>query len=266
MGAGVAGAPPLPDFFALEIFDSVPSTNALAKARAAEGAAEGTLLMARRQTAGYGRRGRSWSSPEGNLACSLILRPTAASDAVAQLSFVAAVAVAEGIAGLMAEGGARIRLKWPNDILLDGKKLAGLLLEASFKASSVEWVVLGIGVNILNHPDDVAYRAISLAEAGTRANARSVLAAIAVAFPAFYRQWLAEGFGPIRQAWLNWAWIAPPSLDRVAGLGQRVEVRLERETIQGRFAGLSDRGALILDTDDRGRIQVAAGDVYGLPS
>ena len=155
------GRPNLPAFFSLEAFDSIGSTNEEALARARAGAPEGTVIWARQQTGGRGRRGRSWSSPPGNLYCSLLLRPAVPPAQAAQLGFVAAVGMAEALlAVLPAER--RLSCKWPNDLLIDGAKIAGILPEAEAAGRNVEALVLGMGINVESHPTDTPYRATSL--------------------------------------------------------------------------------------------------------
>ncbi len=251
--------PRLPDFFHLVALDSVDSTNDEARRRIAAGtAAEGTLIWAAEQTAGRGRRGRSWSSPRGNLYMSLVLRPGCRPPAAAQLGFVAAVALAEVLAGLLPGGRppdeGRVRLKWPNDVLVDGAKVSGILLEAVTQpAGLAEALVLGIGVNLQSRPETGLYRTISLAEAGAAVRGPAeLLQPLAGRLLDWYGTWRREGFAPLRAAWLT----------RAVGVGQAVEIRLDRETLSGRFESLDESGALALALPDGGHRLVAAGDVF----
>lgn len=247
--------PRLPSFYRLVALDSIDSTNEEARRRIAAvpgGLPEGTLIWAAEQTAGRGRRGRSWSSPRGNLYLSLVLRPACAPAAAAQLGFVAAVALAETLAALL-PGPERVRLKWPNDVLVDGAKVSGILLEAgSATAGRLDALILGVGVNLASRPDSGLYKTISLREAGAATDPADLLERFAERFLAWYDIWRREGFAPLRAAWL----------DRAAGLGQTIEVRLDHETLVGRFATLDETGALALDLPDDGRRLVAAGDVF----
>jgi BirA family biotin operon repressor/biotin-[acetyl-CoA-carboxylase] ligase len=146
-------APRLPPFFRLLRFETIGSTMTEAKRLAGEGAAEGTLVWAGEQTEGRGRRGRPWVSVPGNLYMSLVLRPGGAAAAAAQLGFAAALAVGEAALRLL-PGEARISHKWPNDVLVDGRKLSGILLESAAAADGgLAWLVMGIGVNVASHPD-----------------------------------------------------------------------------------------------------------------
>jgi BirA family biotin operon repressor/biotin-[acetyl-CoA-carboxylase] ligase len=248
--------PRLPSFYRLVALDSIDSTNEEARRRIAaaplEGIPEGTLIWAAEQTAGRGRRGRSWSSPRGNLYLSLVLEPACAPGTAAQLGFVAAVALAETLAGLL-PGPDRVRLKWPNDVLVDGAKVSGILLEAvSTTAGRLDTLILGVGVNLQSRPDAGLYRTISLREAGGVTDPADLLERFAERLLAWYDIWRREGFAPLRAAWL----------DRAAGIGQTIEVRLDHETLVGRFATLDETGALALDLPDDGRRLVAAGDVF----
>ena len=145
--------PDLPASYQLVRLDSVDSTNEEARRLAAsEAAVDGTLVWALSQTAGKGRRGRAWESPGGNLYCSILLRPDCAAAKAAQLSFVAAVAVVEAVTDI-AGPALEVRCKWPNDVLVGGRKISGILLESEAGAGDeVEWVVVGVGVNVAHHP------------------------------------------------------------------------------------------------------------------
>src|SRR5690348_1654566 len=149
----------LPAEYRLHFYDTIGSTNDEAKALARAGAAEGTLVWAGEQTAGRGRRGRVWSSPPGNLYLTLIVRPSVPPPRAAQLGFIASVALAEGIAALCGPS-LDIGCKWPNDILIAGRKLAGILLESEISGGeATDFVVIGSGANLMSRPDEVEYKA-----------------------------------------------------------------------------------------------------------
>lgn len=245
-------APALPASFRLHRFDAVGSTNDEAKALARAGAPAGTLVWAAEQTAGRGRRGRRWQSPPGNLYLSLVVRPEGAAAAAAQLGFVAALALGDALAAL-AGPDLPLRFKWPNDLLADGRKLAGILLESETSGRDrVDFVVIGVGVNIAAAPRNVEYPATSLADQGvTRITPAALLAAFAGHFEGWAQRWQDEGFAPLRAAWLAQA----------SGLGDPINVRLESSTFSGRFLDLDDDGALVLDAAD-GRRRIAAGEVF----
>ena len=226
----------LPPFYRLEVHDALASTNDEARRLAAAGEPEGALIVARRQTAGRGRSGRVWSSPAGNLYFSLLLRPDRPPAEAAQLSFVAALAAAEAAA-------VPVALKWPNDVLAGGRKLCGILLEGSDG-----WLVIGVGINVAAAPEG----ATCLRAEGSQATPDETLERFCVAFLAWRGRWLAEGFGPVRIAWLA----------RAVGLGGAAVARLGRETLSGAFADLDSDGALLLDIPGAGRRRIAAGEVY----
>jgi BirA family biotin operon repressor/biotin-[acetyl-CoA-carboxylase] ligase len=240
----------LSPFYRVQRFDAIDSTNEEAKRQARSGAAEGTLIWAGLQTAGRGRRGRAWISPAGNLYLSIVLRPGKSAAAGAQLGFAAALAVADAIAPLLPKG-VRLGLKWPNDVLLDGRKVSGILLESQASDGHLDWLVVGIGGNLAKFPEGVDYPTTSLAAARVAVTLEALLEAVAARFEAWYEGWRQAGFAPLRAAWLA----------RAEGLGAPIRVRLAAGESQGRFAGIDEEGALLLD-DAGGRRRVAAGDVF----
>jgi len=242
----------LPAGYRLLHYGCIGSTNDEAKTLARAGAAAGTLVWADEQTAGRGRRGRTWVSPPGNLYLSLVLRPEGTPARAAQLGFVAALGLGEAVAALTGPA-LQLRYKWPNDILADGRKLAGILLESETSESdSIDFVVIGAGANLASRPDDVEYPATSLSEQGFAEIAPALLLEGFVRhFDLWARRWRADGFAPVRAAWLA----------RAAGLGGAIRVRLERSTLFGRFLDLDDDGALLLDMPE-GRRRIAAGEIF----
>jgi len=246
-----AETPSLPTPFHVISYETIGSTSDEAKRRARDGAAEGLIVWAKTQTAGRGRRGRVWVSPPGNLHLSLVRRPRCKAAVAAQLGFVAALGLADAIGELAP--GIELLCKWPNDLLANGRKVSGILLETEMAAGDVpDFVVLGVGVNTASSPRDVGYPATSLAEEGAAGIAPLDL------LTAFVRHlgprlacWREEGFSAIREAWLAQA----------SGLGQPIQVRLERDTLNGRFLDLDGDGALLLGTPGGSR-RVAAGEVF----
>ena len=243
--------PELPPFFSLVALERIDSTSEELHRRARAGAPEGTLVWAQEQSQGRGRRGRNWSSPRGNLYHSLLLRPRVSPGEAAQIGFVAAVALAETFASMLPPD-RRVGCKWPNDVLIDGAKVSGILPEAEAAGGIVEAVVLGMGVNVASFPAELPYRATSLTAAGAKVNVETVLEALAPRLETWYRRWREGGFAPVRQRWLDFA----------TGLGAPIEVRLEREVLQGRFAGLDASGALDLELADGRHRLITAGDVF----
>ena len=248
--------PKLPSLFNLVALDSVDSTNAEARRLAEQGAEEtpeGTLVWALEQTAGRGRRGRTWQSPKGNFYASIVLRPDVALKDAAQFGFVASLAVFDTI-GSLAQPGTDAQTKWPNDVLISGRKVAGILLEAQGGGTPdaiPDFVIVGIGVNLINYPEDVEFPATSMTEEGTPVMAPEFLDVFAKHFLAWTRLWVDEGFERLRK---NWLW-------RCSQVGKEIEVRLANETLTGTFKDLDDSGALILETAS-GLRTIAAGDVY----
>lgn len=248
----MSAAPRLPDGYCLRRYETIGSSNDEAKALARDGVPEGTIVWAGEQTAGRGRRGRVWASPPGNLYLSLILRPRVAAAQAAQLGFVAALGLSDALTAL-AGPAIEPRCKWPNDLLANGKKLAGILLESETSASGdVDFVVLGLGANLASAPAGTEYLATSLAAEGTAGvPPAAALEGFIRHFDSWLQVWHRGGFAPIRTAWLA----------RAAGLGSDIRVRLERLELSGRFLDLDDDGALLLDTAD-GRRRIAAGEVF----
>ncbi len=237
--------PVLPDGWTLVALDSVGSTNDEADRLAVGSAPEGTVVWSREQTGGRGRRGRSWASPAGNLYCSTILRPACQVSRAAELGFVAALAVADLLPATRS-----VRLKWPNDVLVDGGKVAGILPESSVgQDGRVDYVVLGIGVNIGFAPEvpDMRYPGATLG--GTVSAAIETLTA---SLARWLDVWRRTGFSEVRTAWLS----------KAGPLGAITDVRLGSELVQGRFAGMDDDGALLLDTAGGPR-RIVSGELLG---
>jgi BirA family biotin operon repressor/biotin-[acetyl-CoA-carboxylase] ligase len=239
-----------PQGYGLKRYEEIDSTNEEARRLAAAGEAGPVWLTALRQIAGRGRRGRPWEMAGGNLAATLLLRPERPQGEWAQLSFVIAIAAADAMAGF-AGADARITLKWPNDVLADGKKLAGILLETA--SGPAPALAIGIGVNLVHHPDGTEFPATSLAGLGaTVPSADDALTALAASFAKWYDVWRAQGFEAIREAWLA----------RAMGLGARIRARLATEERSGTFEGIDENGALLLN-EGFGRASVLpAADIF----
>jgi BirA family biotin operon repressor/biotin-[acetyl-CoA-carboxylase] ligase len=238
-----------PQGYGLKRYDEIDSTNEEARRLAAMGEAGPLWLTAVRQTAGRGRRGRSWDSAGGNLAATLLLRPDRGQGEWAQVSFVTAIAAADMAADFAK--GARIALKWPNYVLADGKKLAGILLETANGPSPA--LAIGVGVNLAHHPDGTEFPATSLAALGAPVpSTDDALTALAAGFARWYEVWRVQGFAAIREGWLA----------RAAGLGTRIRARLATEERSGMFEGIDENGALLLN-EGFGRASVLpAADIF----
>jgi BirA family transcriptional regulator, biotin operon repressor / biotin---[acetyl-CoA-carboxylase] ligase len=241
----VSLAPVLPDGWTLVALDSVGSTNDEAARLADAGAPEGTVVWSREQTGGRGRRGRHWASPVGNLYTSTILRPDCAAPRAAELGFAAALAVAD-----IVPAGREVRVKWPNDVLVDGGKIAGILLESAVgQSGQVQHVVAGIGVNVGFAPQLPEMRYPGSALSGS---VETALEKLAAALAARLAEWRREGFATVRAAWLA----------KAGPLGAEVDVKLGEGLVRGRFAGLDREGALLLETASGPR-RIVSGELLG---
>lgn len=214
-----------------------------------------TWIMARRQTAAHGRRGRAWQSPPGNFAATLVLRPEGTPAEAALRSFSAAVALREALVPCLDD--TRISLKWPNDVLIDGGKVAGILLESSGHGTRLSWLAVGIGVNLVAAPDPdmVEPRAlppVSVAgQGGHPPDPDSLLDRIATQFARQERIFRDFGFDPVRRIWLRHA----------SHLGQVITARTARDEITGRFETVDEAGNLVLVTG-KSRHAIPAAEVF----
>lgn len=236
-------------------YDVLDSTSAEARRLAGGGASHGAVIWARRQTAGRGRMGREWVSADGNLFVTLLLTPTAELTACSQLSFVAALAVADTLAGILPDP-SLVACKWPNDVLVGGKKIAGVLLESFTTkelASTRQWLAVGIGINVDNFPEHVMYPATCLRSVGVELiSAKIVLSRLVHHFIQHYDVWEAKGFAPIEKAWLA----------RAYQIGKPVEVIVGDEKISGVFAGIDAEGRMLLRDKKKTLPPISAGDVF----
>ena len=244
--------PVLPEAYRLIELESVDGTNAEAKRMAASGAdltRESIVVWAKTQTAGRGRRGREWISPLGNLYCSLLFDPKCGVGEAGQLGLVASLALQRVISG----HADHVQCKWPNDVLIEGRKVSGLLMEIEASAAgTLAWLVLGVGVNIAHHPEDTPFPATSLYAEGTEGiTVAEILEGFVGEMDRLLSEWRKTGFGAARAAWL----------DVAAGLDQKITVRLPNETLTGVFTGLDAGGALILDSAE-GTRTINSGDVF----
>ena len=230
-------------------YAELDSTNEEAR-RLAEAGETGPLwISAVCQTAGRGRRGRAWDTPAGNLAATLLLWPQASQAVTGQLSFAAALAAAEMVQHFAPD--AAVTVKWPNDVLAEGRKIAGILLEGR-GATSERWLAIGIGVNLAHHPEGTAFPATSLAQLGIAPpSCDQALRLLAARFAHWYDAWMEKGFPALRAAWLK----------RASGLGAPITARLPHETRQGVFEGIDASGALLLK-EGTGVRAIAAGEVF----
>jgi BirA family biotin operon repressor/biotin-[acetyl-CoA-carboxylase] ligase len=236
-----------PQGFSLIRHDQIDSTNSEARRLAEAGERGPVWITADRQTAGRGRRGRVWEQGDGNLAATLLIHP--AGD-FAQLSFAAALAVADTAQHFAPT--AIVAVKWPNDVLANGGKLAGILLESGLNSKNEGWLAIGIGVNLASHPEGTEFPATSLAQLGIAPpSPQDALALLAARFAHWYDAWMREGFETLRAAWLA----------RAGGLGAPIRARLPHETRHGVFEGIDASGALLLNEQGQVRV-ITAGEVF----
>ncbi|WP_173932138.1 biotin--[acetyl-CoA-carboxylase] ligase [Chelativorans sp. Marseille-P2723] len=245
--------------YRLEQYESVGSTNALALERGGEGDPGKLWIVTARQTLGRGRRGRPWETPAGNLAATLLLVDTFEPTAAATLGFVAGLALSDALAALAptaagsGTGRGRFELKWPNDLLAGGAKLAGILLESTLLRDGRMALAIGIGVNVATHPEGMAYPVTSLGQMGVKADAGEVFLALSDAWIDNMRLWNGgRGLAAIRERWLMQA----------AGLGSQVSVLHEGRVVRGTFETIDDLCRFVIREDDGSRVRIAAGDVH----
>jgi len=237
------------------VLDRVDSTMAEAMRRAPTLSGP-CWIVAHEQTAGRGRRGRAWTAGQGNLAATLVMQPEGTAAQAALRSFVAALALHEALAQVLGTD-APLSLKWPNDVLLNGGKVAGILLESTGTGQGVSHLAVGIGVNLRAAPpadavEPRALRPVALAaETGLEIAPEAFLTHLAHAFDGQERRFATCGFGPVRAAWL----------DRATRLGEVITARTAREETTGTFETVDEDGNLVLRTA-RGRVAIPAADVY----
>lgn len=216
-----------------------------------QGEPGGLWIVARQQNAGRGRHGRQWGSPPGNLYASLLLIAPCDPALAPQLGFVAGLALHDAATRVLGTAAAGLKLKWPNDLLLDRAKTAGLLLEGESRAGQLS-VIIGFGVNVASRPEDTPYPAAFLKQQQPQASVEALLLALSEAWVARFAVWsLPGGFGPTRQAWL----------ERAAFLGETITIRLPEGPLSGTFASLDSSGRLQLDMPAGVRL-IDAGDLY----
>ncbi|MBX9614831.1 MAG: biotin--[acetyl-CoA-carboxylase] ligase [Caulobacteraceae bacterium] len=240
---------------ALHILDAIDSTNAEARRRAEAGETACQWIVARRQSAGRGRRGRNWESETGNLFSTLLFLTQKVPAEAAQVTFVAALAVADLLDAFAVPGS--VSIKWPNDVLIGGQKAAGILIESGAHASGALWLAVGIGVNLAHAPDGTERPATSLAahlrpDIAYPPPVEAAAGVLAGAFTVWQDRWDRFGFQPVLDAWTA----------RTQGLDGPCMARLGHETVTGIADGVAPDGALRLRTADGALRLISAGDVF----
>lgn len=244
-----------PPGYGRRILAEVDSTLSEA-ARLAPGLSGPEWILAHRQTAARGRRGRAWVAPAGNFAATLVLRPEGPPEQAALRSFVAALALFDALVAVTGRAEA-FSLKWPNDVLCHGGKLAGILLESAGAGPRLEYLAIGIGVNLMAAPPAEAVEpgavppVALMPETGASVAPEEFLDHLATAYARAEAQFSTFGFAPIRQAWLA----------RAARLGEVITARTATSETQGRFETVDEAGNLVLETPG-GRVRIAAADVF----
>lgn len=244
-----------PDGYGRRVLATVDSTNSEA-VRIAGGLAAPEWILALEQTAARGRRGRAWVNPEGNFAATLVLYPTETPEKIALRSFVASLALYDAFVAVTGRA-TSFALKWPNDVLLNGGKVAGILLENVPLAAGVSALAIGVGVNLVAAPDSTAVETGAIApvallnETGVQITPEDFLDALADAYADWESRFVTYGFDPIRTAWLA----------RAARLGEVITARTSTSETTGTFETVDEQGNLILNTA-QGRVAITAADVF----
>ena len=239
----------------IEHFETLDSTSREAERRAKDGPEHGLWIQADQQSAGIGRRGRAWSSKPGNLFATGLYHHREGPAHAALLSFGAALAVYDVVKAFAPDADAA--LKWPNDVHIDGAKVAGILLQSG-KSAGVDWISIGVGINLLHHPDDTPYPATHIAAHMDITDPEEVpqplpaLAVLARRFEGYRDEYLNEGFAPIRAAWL----------EKAHGIGQTVTANLGERKITGVMKDISANGELRVRLDDGTDTLISSGEVF----
>ncbi|MDX5592719.1 biotin--[acetyl-CoA-carboxylase] ligase [Pseudovibrio sp. SPO723] len=238
--------------FTFEHYDSIGSTNSYGIELARQGHPGHLWLRAEEQTEGRGRRGRAWTSDRGNLFASVLLRFDKLDETAVQFPFVAALSLADAVEKACGVTHL-VELKWPNDLLINGAKISGILLESESHSSYGFYLVCGFGVNVVHHPDLGLYKTTDLRSLGFQCNADLLFLKLAESFEHWLGTWSKpNGFDVVRKAWL----------ERAIGVGEQIRVRLTREEFSGRFVDIDHFGRLILKMDSGETRLVSAGDVF----
>jgi BirA family biotin operon repressor/biotin-[acetyl-CoA-carboxylase] ligase len=242
--------------YRLVSFETIGSTNEEAAARGRAGDTGPLWIVSPHQSGGRGRRGGSWQTPSGNLAASLLLATAVPPATAATLGFVAGLALAQALDRCVLADHAHpspFGLKWPNDVVVEGAKLSGILLETEQRADLSRFVVIGIGVNTAHAPEGLPYPAVSLASLGHHVSAEMLFAALSAEWVEVMDLWAeGRGFPAIRNLWLR----------RAAGAGREIVVRTGQETLWGTFETLDEMGQLVVRLRDGSLRQVTAGEVH----
>jgi BirA family transcriptional regulator, biotin operon repressor / biotin---[acetyl-CoA-carboxylase] ligase len=244
----------LPDGFRFRRYEVVDSTNSKALEAARDGEENGLWIVARHQTAGRGSRGRTWIGQDGNLFSSLLLVEPAEVGILGELTFVFALAVRDTLFELFLERGlqAAIFLKWPNDVLVDGEKISGILLE-SHEIARRRILIAGIGINCAGHPENVTWPATDLRASGVEITSDALFVRLSGHVARRLMIWdRGKGFAGIRSEWLASA----------VGVGEAIRAQLPGGTFEGIFEDIDDAGKLLLRTENGSRVALSSADIF----
>lgn len=232
----------------IHTYAQLPSTQDYVKELGDEGLPEGTVIQCLTQTKGRGRHGNTWTSPMGGLYMSVLLRPECGAGIAGQLSFVVAVALSAAMDEVLATGRKKT-LKWPNDILIDGKKCAGILLESGMSGAMVNWLAVGIGVNILSAPEG----AVCLQDVckGKQVPIHPFRDVVLSHLAVHYKHWREKGFAEIREAWLAQAHM----------LEEPIKARFTDRELSGVFKGIDEKGELLLEVGGEKVVHITAAEI-----
>ncbi len=244
----------LPSGYDLVVYETIDSTNAEALRGALSGVEGPLWILAGEQTQGRGRRGRLWESRTGNMYASLLLKVTGPATKLTELGFVTGLAIYDAVIQSLPANDERVSIKWPNDLLIGGAKTSGMLMESSNPGGNGRWpLAIGIGINVVEHPEGTPYPATHLHEHGSTVMPELLLQRLAFAFDGWHSIWAeGHGFDRILGAWA----------DRASGKGETVQVNYGDRTLEGTFQDIDEAGALLLRLDDGSVERVMAGDLF----
>lgn len=231
----------------------ISSTNDVCLEHAQSGEMGGLWITASRQLGGRGRRGRTWVSEPGNLYASLLLLEDDQSFDFLTLPLVVSIALSGAIDSVLPTGASRSQIKWPNDVLINGAKVSGILLETEKLMNGKRAIIIGCGVNIAHHPEEGLYPTTSINSLGASISPQELFTQLYREMQQILDVWQqSDGIAIIRKLWL----------EKAAGIGESIRVNLPRQTLTGLFVGLADNGNLILRQDDGENVEISAGDVF----
>ena len=237
--------------FFVKNFLTIPST--MVPARESE---EFTVIFTDNQTSGRGKGDRKWEGSKGNLFFSISLKPKKPLSEVAQLSFVSSLVLAKVLEESFSSSKDKINCKWPNDVLFNSKKIAGILVENKIDnlslSSEKSNIVVGIGVNVVHCPSEVLFKATSLKNENIETTAKEVLSKFLETFSVYYDKWLNEGFSTIRKEWLS----------RAYKINERISAKSKKEALEGKFVDLTKDGELLIETDEGELKKIYSADIF----